>query len=260
MALRNRTISVLTGSALLVPLLSLGTTAFAAGEATPPPPQSTAQLCRNVPAGYQPFTDIAGNTFEQTIECLAFAAVTRGGPGSLPPSQYGPALTVSRDAMASFIARLIDKADELDTGDSIRALPAFDGSQRFSDVRGNVHAESIDRLAEAGIVQGGPGGRPADRYVPEEGVSRAQMASFVRRALEYMTGDRFSTPSDYFSDDENAQPHVASINAVAAEGIAVGDGRDAYQPAAVIRRDQMSGFLTRTLAVLEADGDVKPVS
>lgn len=260
MALRKRTISVLTGSAALVPLLSLGTPAFAAGEATPPPPQASAELCRNVPAGYQPFTDIARNTFEATIECLAFAGVTRGGPGSLPDDQYGPALAVSRDAMASFVARLIDEANELDNGDSIRTLPGYDGSQRFTDVRGNVHAENIDRLAEAGIVQGGPGGRPADRYVPGEGVSRAQMASYVRRALEYMTGDSFSTPSDYFSDDENVQTHEPSINAVAAEGIAVGDGADAYTPAAVVRRDQMSGFLARALAVLEADGDIKPVS
>jgi len=123
-----------------------------------------------------------------------------------------------------------------------------------------VHAEAIDRLAEAGIVQGGAGGAGGDRYVPTAGVSRAQMASYVRRALEYLTGDSFSTPSDYFTDDEDAQTHERSINAVAAEGIAVGDGADGYAPAAVVRRDQMSGFLVRTLAVLEADGDIEPIS
>jgi hypothetical protein len=156
------------------------------------------------------------------------------------------------------VVRLIDKADELDTGDNIRTLPAYDGEVGFTDVSG-VHAEAIDRLAEAGIVRGGPAGRSPEQYGPELGVSRAQLASFVDSALEYMTGDVFETTDDYFTDDENADPHEANINVVAAEGIAVGDGADTYTPFATVRRDQMSGFLVRTLAVLAADGDVQPL-
>lgn len=258
MASRTRTIAALTGGAVLFPLLLLAVPAHAAGESTPPPAQPEAAFCQ-VPAGYQPFTDISGNTFEQTIECLAFAEITRGGPGGMSSDRYGPRLEVTRDAMASFVARLIDKANELDSGSSIRTLPPFDGRNDFTDVAGNVHADNIDRLAEAGIVRGGPAGRPADSYGPTDGVSRAQMASFVQRALEYMTGDSFRAPDDYFTDDESAQPHEPNINVLAAEGIAIGDGANSYQPAVTVRRDQMSGFLIRSLAVLEADGDLRPL-
>lgn len=260
MAAHPRTLAALAGGALCAPLLALAPSAQAAGEAVPPPAQSTARFCAALPAGYEPFRDVDGNTFKDAIECMAAADVTRGGAGGQPADRYGPALTVRRDAMASFLVRLMDEADELDRGSSIRALPPFDGTVGFTDVpAGSVHAQPIDRLAEAGIVRGGPGGRPASRYAPELEVSRAQLASLLVAALEYLTGDAFSTPEDYFTDDANAHPHEPRINAVAAEGIAVGDGASTYRPFAPVRRDQMAGFLARTLAVLEADGDIAPL-
>jgi hypothetical protein len=256
MTARTRALSVFAAGALITPLVMLGSPAFAAGEATPPPPRSVADLCANVPADFEPFSDIDGNTFEDNIECLAFAEITQGQSGG---STYGPGGSVRRGQMASFIARLIDAADELDTGDNIRELPAFDGVVTFTDVTpGNVHRENIDRLAEAGIVNGGPEGRPRTMYGPELEVSRAQMASFIKRALEYMTGESFDTTDDYFTDDETST-HQRNINAVAALAIAVGDGRDTYSPIASVTRGQMAGFLTRTLAVLEEDGKIRPV-
>lgn len=260
MPVRRSTIAALSTAAVLVPMVALPGPALAAGEATPPAPQSEAEFCRNVPAGYAPFTDIAGNTFEATIECLAYAGITRGGPQGLGSDRYGPTLDVQRDEMAAFVVRLIDKANELDVADTLRPLPAYDGSPSFTDVAGNTHVQSIERLAQAGIVKGGPSGAPANQYGPRLGVSRAQMAPFLEFTLEYLTGDEFSTMDDYFTDDENALPHEPRIDVVAAEGIAVGDGRDTYNPAPTVRRDQMSGFLIRTLSVLEADGDVRPLA
>jgi hypothetical protein len=237
-------------SGALVPVLLAGGVASAAGEGTPPPAQSTGALCANVPAGYQPFTDIAGNTFEATVECLARAGVARGGAEGQPADRFVPAAGTTRAAMASLVVRLLDVADANDSGSSIRPLPAFDGSVGFSDVpASSVHAQAVDRLAEAGIVLGDGG-----RYRPSEVVTRAQMATFVIRSLQFMTGDRFATGTDYFTDDADAPEHQANINAVAAEGIAVGDGRDTFGPRASVRRDQVTGFLARALAVLEADG------
>jgi hypothetical protein len=263
MAVQKRKIAAaaaITGGALCAPVLVLGTLAQAAGEATPQPAQSTADFCAGVPADYEPFRDIGGNTFKDTIECVAAAGIARGGPDGMSQDRYGPALGVSRDAMASFLVRLVDTAVEQDTGDGIRALEPYDGSVEFTDVpAGNVHAETIDRLSEAGIVRGGPGGRPANEYGPDQAVSRAQMASLLIATLEYMTGDAFTTPDDFFTDDGQAVPHEPRINAVAAEGIATGDGRDTYRPLDTVRRDQMSAFLARTLAVLEADGDIAPL-
>ena len=53
-------------------------------------------------------------------------------------------------------------------------------SGRFSDTGGSLHAENIDKLAEAGITAGcgqGP-------YCPDRHVTRAQMATFLARALK----------------------------------------------------------------------------
>lgn len=256
----RRILASLAVGALSAPL-ALAAPAHAAGEATPPPARSTEAFCAGVPADYEPFSDIGGNAFHGPIECLALAGVVRGGAGGAPQDQYSPARVVPRDAMATFVVGLMETADRLDRADSIRSLPAYDGSLGFTDVAGdNVHREAIDRLAEAGIVRGGAGGRPADQYAPGQAVDRAQLASFVVAALEYLTGDEFSTADDYFTDDADAPAHEPGINAVAAEGIASGDGADAYRPFVQVRRDQMAGFLARALAVLEADGDIAPLS
>ena len=251
-------LAALAAGALTAPLLAVSP-AHAAGEATPPPAQSTEAFCAAVPADYEPFVDLEGNDFRDPIECLARAGIVRGGAGGAPSNQYTPAGSVLRDSMATFVVGMMETADRLDSSDSVRALPAFDGSVRFTDVAGdNVHREAIDRLAEAGIVRGGTNGRPTSEYSPGLPVDRAQMATFIIAALEFMTGDEFSTSDDFFTDDEG-QTHAASINAVAAEGIAVGDGADRYTPVASVRRDQMAGFLGRALAVLEADGDIAPL-
>lgn len=259
MPLRRLPIAAIVAVAGLTALLSFAGPALAAGEETPPPARSIDRFCSNVPEDYQPFTDVQGDTFEDSIECLAAAEVTSGGPGNLPDDQYGPALTVRRDAMASFIARLIDKADELDTGEEIQGLAPFDGTLDPTDVRSdNVHRENIDRLVEAGIVKGGPQGRPSNEYGPELDVNRAQMASFIVQALAYMTGESFETPNDYFVDDETAEPHEPNINGAAASAIAIGDGQDTYEPFRTTSRGQMAEFLTRTLAALEDGGLITP--
>jgi hypothetical protein len=242
----------------VTPLLVTGP-ALASGE-EPPPAMSTEAFCQAVPEDYEPFTDLQETPFKDVVECLTRAGITKGGPSGRPADQYGPELSVNRDAMATFIAGVIDRADALDTGDRITALPPFDGEVSFSDVGpDNVHRESIDRLAEAGVVRGGAGGSGEDRYSPGVAVNRAQMATFLDSALEYMTGFAYFTDFDYFTDDADVPVHEPQINVVAEEGIAIGDGVDRYSPLAQVRRDQMAGFLVRTLATLEADEDIRPL-
>ena len=259
MPLRPSPVAALSAAAGLTALLSLAGPALAAGEETPPPARTIDRFCVNVPEDYQPFNDVQGNTFEASIECLAATGITSGGPGDLPDDQYGPALPVRRDAMASFIARMIDKADELDIGEEIRALPPFDGTADATDVGSdNVHRESIDRLVAAGIVKNSPEGRSSDEYGPELEVERAQMATFLVQALTYMTGESFETANDYFVDDETAEPHEPNVDAAAASAIAIGDGQDLYDPFGTVSRGQMAEFLTRTLASLEDGGLITP--
>jgi len=256
----RRALTALAAGTLALPLAVAPTAALAVAP-EPPAEQPIADFCTTLPASYDPFSDDEPNTFTQAIECIAFAGVAQGGPRGLPPDQYGPALAVPRDQMASFIARMMDAADELDEGGNIAALPGYDGTNAFSDVPAdNVHLQNINRLERAGVVAGGPGGRPADQYGPGLDVTRAQMASFLNRAIELMVGTPLSSANDYFTDDEAFSAHEDNINAIASEGIAVGDGRDAYRPGQTVQRDQMAGFLARTLAVLHQDGLIGEVA
>ncbi|MGI8983633.1 MAG: SBBP repeat-containing protein, partial [Acidimicrobiales bacterium] len=95
------------------------------------------------------FVDIEGNVHQRAIDCIAAHGITEGGPAGLPDDQYGPALDVRRDKMASLIVRMID---DIDAG----LLPAADGSNAFNcDVDAtNVHFQAIQRLARAGVVLG----------------------------------------------------------------------------------------------------------
>ncbi|HEY7565071.1 MAG TPA: S-layer homology domain-containing protein [Acidimicrobiia bacterium] len=115
------------------------------------------------------FVDDDGNVFEGAIERLAQAGIT---VGCNPPAndRFCPANTVSRGQMAAFLVRALD-------------LPAYTGPNRFSDDNGHVFEGAIERLAQAGITVGcNP---PAnDRFCPNDPVNRAQMAGFLRRALD----------------------------------------------------------------------------
>jgi pimeloyl-ACP methyl ester carboxylesterase len=219
-------------------------------------PIDTTRLCEAGQGQEPPFDDIVGTTFEQDISCLALAGITNG----VTPDAYSPTTDVTRGQMASFIANLIDTAAALATeGSPVEGLPAYDGTNRFSDVApSDVHLANINRLADAGIVLGGPGGTAADRYGPGQRVSRAQMASFVARALSHLTGEQLEGEGDFFGDDDG-DVHEPNIDLVAQLGVAVGVDAERFDPGSAITRGQMAAFLVRALAVLEVRGHITPL-
>src|SRR3546814_16812612 len=105
-----------------------------------------------------------------------------------PDGTFGPGMPVTRAQMASFIARLIEAAG----GD----LPD-DPPGAFDDDEGSVHEHSIDRLAAVGIVEG----RSGRTFEPSAMVTRAQMASFLVRAYEHLTGATLASSGDAFGYD-----------------------------------------------------------
>ncbi len=113
------------------------------------------------PAHSTPFADVDGHTFEESINALAATGITSGCADGL----YCPDENVTRGQMASFLQR----AFGLPSG-------SFDF---FADDRGSVHEPAINAVAAAGITMGCSAGR----YCPGETVTRAQMASFISRAL-----------------------------------------------------------------------------
>jgi polyhydroxybutyrate depolymerase len=106
------------------------------------------------------FTDDDDSVFEADIEWLAGVGVTTGcGPGL-----YCPDEPVTRGQMAAFLVRAL-------------GLPSA-GPSPFTDSDG-VFEDDIARLAAEGITTG----CSSDRFCPDDVVTRAQMASFLVRAL-----------------------------------------------------------------------------
>jgi hypothetical protein len=234
----------------VTPMLGFSGIAGAA-DALPPlaDPIGAGKVCENGPTT-EPFTDVADNDpSHDEIACLVGTGLTTG----VTATTYEPNASITRRQMALFIKRLIDKANELETGD-LTALPAYDGVPDYLDITGESAAvkEAIGQLSQAGIVQG----TTATTYSPAAPVSRRQMAAFINRTEEFLTGTAFSTTGDFFNDD-NGDTGEDNLNALASVGIFQGDGAGNVFPGANLTRRQMANILTRYLQVLFSDGDIE---
>ena len=117
--------------------------------------------------GASRFADVdSSEWWSPFTEALADRGVTKGCKTN--PLRYCPDQSVNRAQMASFIVRAFDLPP---------AAPAG-----FADTAGNTHRSDIDALAAAGITKGCKTG-PL-RYCPDQPVTRAEMATFLHRALQ----------------------------------------------------------------------------
>ncbi|HJU81638.1 MAG TPA: S-layer homology domain-containing protein [Acidimicrobiia bacterium] len=110
-------------------------------------------------------------------------------------------------------------------------------SGAFTDDDGSVHEADINGIAEVGITQGCGG----TNFCPRGGVTRAEMASFLVRAMELTP----QTTGPFADIATNI--HAPNINALAAASITTGCSPTAYCPDQVVSREQMATFLTRAL-------------
>ena len=118
---------------------------------------------------------------------LADLEVTAGC--ATQPLRFCPQGPVTRGQMATFLVHAFDLGT---------ASPAG-----FADTGGNTHAASIDALAAAGITTG-CGTNPL-RYCPTKAVTRAQMATFLHRAiLRHNNQSPKSEPIEISQDVPNA--------------------------------------------------------
>lgn len=116
----------------------------------------------------------------------------------------------------------------------------------FRDVTpGSTHADAIVALADRGITTGCGGGR----FCPREPVTRAQMASFLTRAL-----DLRAPGPPAFLDVAAGTTHGAAIAALADAGITTGCGNGRFCPGDPVTRDQMASFVVRGLDLPAATG------
>lgn len=171
------------------------------------------------------FTDDNGNPHEGMIEAIVAVGVTNGCDVGL----YCPGRSVTRGQMASFLVR----AFELSAS----------ATDYFTDDETNAHQANINALAAAGVTLGCDTGL----YCPDDQVPRAQMATFLARAMGLAPSD-----VDAFTDDDGSV-HEAYIDALAVAGITAGCGAGTYCPTAHIPRDQMASLVGRALGLEPVD-------
>jgi hypothetical protein len=100
------------------------------------------------------------------------------------------------------------------------SVPVGAADDRFTDDDASVHEADIDAIATAGITLGcNP---PAnDRFCPERAITRAEMATFLVRALRLEGVDIPGDAPDAFGDDDGSV-HEEAIDVLAALGITQG--------------------------------------
>lgn len=207
-------------------------------------------LCQADPpnADYDDREDI-DDVHVDPVDCLTELGVVEGERTGNDTS-YFPDEDVSRAQMATFVMKGLQAAN-------VDLPPAED--QGFQDVEdGDTHAESIRRIAEAGIVQG----VEDDRYHPDALVSRQQMTTFLVQAVEYAADQQLTAAKassdgiEYgdlkggdmpFEDIPESSQHRASVAGAYELGIATGVSETRYQPFDQVQRDAMASFVARAL-------------
>jgi hypothetical protein len=126
------------------------------------------------------FRDLDGDVHRDNIEALAAIGIV-DGYGSGADRTYRAADRVTREQFASLLVRTYEHL----AGGRVR--PVGPG---FMDVTGSVHERNVRIAAQLGFVQG----RESGRFAPRDGVTRAQLGSLLRRALDKLVADRISVP------------------------------------------------------------------
>jgi hypothetical protein len=129
-----------------------------------------------LPAGDDVFTDDNGSPHEADINALAAAGVIKG----VTATTFNPKAPVTREQVASLVAR----AYALAAGEELAA-----GVNAFTDDEGSPHQADIDKVANAGWVNGIGGGL----FDPSGRTTRGQFSSIVTRMLSDMVDEGIAT-------------------------------------------------------------------
>ncbi len=155
------------------------------------------------------FIDDDGHTFENDINRLADAGITRG---CNPPrnDRFCPDQGMTRGEMSAMLARAFGyPASKVD---------------RFVDDDGHTFEADIQRIAAKGVTLGCNPPRN-DRFCPDDPVKRDQMATFLARALDLDTTrpparcptlpaeDVWNTRVDHLPVDPRSAVYISSIGA-----------------------------------------------
>ena len=174
------------------------------------------------------FCDDRNSVFEADIEWLVAAGITAGCNDM--GDRFCPHESVTRGQLAAFLRRALDGA-----------IGAAAEPVTFTDVADSVFAEDIAWLSATGITRG----CTADRFCPDESVTRGQLAAFLVRALGYSDDGG----GDLFGDDDDSV-FESDIDKLAVAGVTAGCNpptNDEFCPGELVTRGQLAAFLNRAL-------------
>ncbi len=177
------------------------------------------------------FTDLSPtDTFYQPVEWLASASITTG----YPDGSFRPAGEVTREAMAAFLYRFLNKTS---------TLPACTGDTRmFTDVTAaHPFCGAIEWLATQNITTGWP-----DRtFRPGQPVSREAMGAFLYRAFTKSAIPACAAGARTFTDVTASHPFCGAIEWLATQNITTGWPDHSFRPGLSVERQAMAAFLFR---------------
>lgn len=241
-------LAALVASGLVASVLVLGAPATppASADAAPAP-----DPCADAPR--TAFVDVQAIAEAQrdAVQCLAAYGITRGVDDR---PTFAPAAPVTREQLATFLARTAMQARHGHLEIPHEAIP------RFDDVSpGNVHAPAIGWLAEHGIAAG----TGARTFTPDGVVTRQQLASFLARLLRELGAyedleldavlDAFEHES--FTDLDRAAPvHRAGIEVLQALEVVGGFADGTFRPDEAVTRQQLAGFVVGAARLLAGQG------
>jgi hypothetical protein len=193
-----------------------------------------------VEADRAPFADRdeISRTHVLSVDCTFELGISRGRMEG-GRRVFNPDQSTRRDMMATFIVQTLEAAGY--------TLPEA-SDQGFNDIEGNAHADNINRLAAAGIVEG----RSKTRYAPAQRVRRDQMATFLLNAATFAyDGTEFEAErAPGFVDVAPTNVHRDNIFAAYdLFGLVQGRSDTQYNPAQRTPREQMATFLTRLIDI-----------
>jgi len=202
------------------------------GASVPPTPSPSPSPPSGAPA--PSFADVPSSYWAYAqITRFAQRGITTGCDTGL----YCPERGVTRAEMAVFLDRTLGQG------------PLTPAAPTFADVPTSYWAYGyIERLAALGVTTGcGTDGQGRRLYCPDRGVSRAEMATFIDRAL----GQGQATPATpTFADVPASYPAYGYIEAFSGRGITTGCGTDdqghkLYCPDRGVTRAEMAVFIIR---------------
>lgn len=179
------------------------------------------------------FIDDDLSPHEGNIEALVASGVVKGC--SVDPSRYCPLIPVTRAETAALLLRSIGALD---------ASITYQG--RFTDVPQDAwFAGAVERAVDLGIMAGTDDGR----FLPDDPVTRSEMAVSLVRALE---GDDELLPAwGVFTDVPVTRDYAPYVERVWELGISLGCSTDplSFCPLEPTTRGEVASFLARGLGL-----------